>query len=447
MSDQNQTQETNTEKKPAATGETEAESNLETAIGDISKMTQDPAFEPKKAEAKEPEKEAKKEVKKEEKKTENKSPDELDLDALSTDKGMMSKEEKSEEGNTPTDEEKVAQEAKDKEADAKFQDNTPEELPSGEQERRDGWKAGKAKRKELAEGWKAADAENVELKAKVEALTEQINTSSLESPEYKKMKEEHEQMAGTMEKVAFTQSLAYQKKYTEPMGQMKEAIADFLKSTDSEVTVEQLLSKSREDMMEAVSEIGDKMNSMKQRKFETAVDSFYDLKDQEALDVENSEEFNRNERASNKYNSEQAFIEVSDRVAKDNSVYLQDMEPDDANDPDDVATMAALNESKRGIPVMAKKYLDAELTEKDAVNLAYKASMYDHSTVMMERIKFEHHRDQATIKKLIDHIKAQRAKNPDFEQGSESNKTKAKERSGDPEKDLNDAYATLPKTI
>ena len=183
------------------------------------------------------------------------------------------------------------------------------------------------------------------------------------------MAEEHKTMAETMEKVAFTQSLSYQNKYTKPMGEMKEVIADFLKSTDSEVTVEQLLSKNRDDMMEAVSEIGDKMNSMKQRKFETAVDSFYDLKDQESVDVSNSEEFNRNEIASNKYNSEKTFIEVSNRVAKDNSVYLQDMEPDDANDPEDVATMAALNESKRGIPVMAKQYLDAELTDKDATKL------------------------------------------------------------------------------
>ena len=96
MADQNQ--ETNSEQKPAESGATDAEANLDSAIRDMDKMSKDHTYEPKKGESTETKTEEKKvEPKKEEKKTENKSPDGLDLDALGADKGMMSKKDKSEE--------------------------------------------------------------------------------------------------------------------------------------------------------------------------------------------------------------------------------------------------------------------------------------------------------------------------------------------------------------
>jgi len=435
------------------TGQTDAQADLNKALSEMDKMAKNPDYTPKKDEKKDDSnkdvnKDTKKEEpKKEEKKDKSKNPDDLDLDEITKNKGILSKGDETEESKQAA-EEKAEQEKKEAEANERYKDNTPEEIPDGETERKEGWRAGKQKRMELVENLKGADKEVSDLKAKVDELTEKLNTSSLESPEYKKMEEEHKKMSETLEKVAFRESLTHQTKFAEPMKAQKELVSEYLGDAETDVTVEQLLSKSRKDMMVAASEIAKDMPSMQQNKFFAALDGFYDLKAQEADAIENAEEFNRNEIASNKYNSEKAFLEVTDMVSRENSKFLQDVEPDDLNDPEDVATIQALNEAKMQIPVVAKQLLDNELTEKEAVQLAYEASLNRFNTVAMKRIEFEVMRDKTTIKKLADHIKALREKNPDFNAGSEDNKKGGKDdSSGDPEKDFDKALSSLPLSM
>ncbi len=431
---------------------TDATKSFKDKLVDMENEMKNPGQQEKKAEEKPVEKSDKKEEKKTEKKPEKKedkkakgSDDELDLDALEKDQGLMSKKESSDDDDSGE-----ADKKKETEVEDKYKDDLPEELPDGEENRREGWRKIKAVRNELAETLKERDDELSELKKNTEELTEKLNTSSLESPQYQQMEKEHKEMAELLEQLSFKDSLNYKKKYDAPMSALKKEIQGFLEGIEADVSVEQLLAKDRNAMMDAASELGEGMKSMQRRKFEQALDDVFDLKEQSSADLENAQEFNRNAEASNQYNQEKAFVTASKKIAEENDYFFKDQKPDNENDAEDVSTAAAMNEGRSKIPAMAKAILDKPIDETQATELAYNASIAQFfKESLMPRLEFEYKRDKKTINMLIGEIRKLREKNPNFNKGSDGGDGGAgkPKPSGDPEKDFKGALSGISKLV
>lgn len=257
---------------------------------------------------------------------------------------------------------------------AKTQDSSiPDELPAGEQERRDGWRNVKQKNSDLTVSNTALNTTIAERDARIEELEKAAGESSAASPEFQAIVKERDEYRETLKKVSFRDSPDFVESFQIPMENNATEIDNILKQNGIEgINAVQLLSKSGPDLEAKIGEIMPELGVLSKDALVKAVISYKTLEGGRGAALDNAEEYQKNVTAQNQFNSEKAFAEVGELVKASGD--FDQLEPDNADDPADVESARLYNEGMSEIQQIAKDIVSKPMSDQEIAVIAYEAA-------------------------------------------------------------------------
>lgn len=256
----------------------------------------------------------------------------------------------------------------------KEEDEIPEELPSGEQERRDGWRNVKKKNTDLKTDNEVKDATIAEKDTRISELEKQAGESSAASPEFQAIIKERDELAETLKKVSFRDSPEFVNSFELPMKSDSEAIDKILKDNGIEgINAKSLLSKPLMEMESKIAEISEDLGVLSKDAFLKSIINYKQLEAGRGTALDNAEEYQKNVNAQNQFNSEKAFMEVTKLVEAAETISI---DPDDPEDAADVESAKAYNEAMAAVPGIAQGILSEARDDHGHAAIAYEAAQF-----------------------------------------------------------------------
>jgi len=232
-----------------------------------------------------------------------------------------------------------------------------------------GWKAMKKKHSEEIS---SKDAQIEELKAK-------LNQSSLNSPEYKQLQEEHEQMSKRLSEVDLKNSPEFQKKFVQPAERAQQRMLAILKEAnlDQDHNLNTIFMQSERDQKNAIAEISDELGKFDGREFEDLYRDILRINYDATDALSNAEATNQQMMSESTYNMEKAVSDRWNEMTDSGGAFLSEILPDDPNSDADVKSANDYNNALGQILNNATQKSLGAMDERSLADAHLKAQIGD----------------------------------------------------------------------
>jgi len=214
---------------------------------------------------------------------------------------------------------------------------------------------------------------------KIAELEKRIQESSLQSPEYKAMQEQNTQMRERLGQLDLGNSPEFQEKFSKPAQALRQQMVNILTENEIEVTIDELLSKSGKELNLAISEVMEELPALSESTFKDAFLGYSQLNIDANAALNNFEETRGNINSQAVHNQEKAVMDIWDKVSS-SDMFAKKIEPDDVNNPADVASADRYNQAIEAILPNIIRKSTGDVTDRIAAEVFIKAELYDFTT-------------------------------------------------------------------
>lgn len=244
-----------------------------------------------------------------------------------------------------------------------------------------GWQELKKKGNEALQRALAAEKKAAELEAKVKSATPQADEAT--KSRIQELETQLKSYSERLKVLDLKSHPEFVEKYVKPQSDAKAALADIVKSDESDVNVDELLSLKGKAFNKGVSDALESLTPYARVKFQAALERYIaaDLGAQQAL--AQADEFLK----SAKQNVSARSRETFDKVGANYREVFVPIQPDEKADDATKSAAAEYNAALASVQKSAERYAFEKLDEATAADLAHKAALYEFTmTHGMRRI-------------------------------------------------------------
>jgi len=290
------------------------------------------------------------------------------------------------------------------------------------------------------QGWKELKSKHA---GEIEDYKRQLKEASINSPEYKKLQEEHAMMSKQLSEKDFANSPEFYNKYKKPMESGQIRMIEILKDAglDEDYDLSQIFQKGERDQKQDIGDISDELSKFDGREFEDCYRELLRLNREAGTALADSDTARDNIRSENTFNQEKAVKESWDKMTNSGNVFLQEIDPVDPNDQASVDRATAYNNALSRIPYESAQNANKNINEQGIADLCNMGEMGKFiMTHGLERIQAEFDSVETELSNAKAELASIRSNNPNINGSKEGQRAEQTRKEPQTEEDVLDQF-------